>query len=49
VGIRQLRLSEHELWIPAGCGVVQDSDEEVEWREIEQKILSVKKGWGLQD
>ena len=49
VGIRQLRLRGDEVIIPAGCGVVSDSIEEVEWQEIQEKILSVKKGWGLQD
>ncbi len=49
VGIRQIRLSGNEIMIPAGCGVVSDSIEEVEWQEIQEKILSVKKGWGLQD
>lgn len=49
VGIRQVRLRGDEVIIPAGCGVVSDSIEEVEWQEIQEKILSVKKGWGLQD
>lgn len=49
VGIRQVRLKENSIMIPAGCGVVSDSVEEVEWQEIQEKIKSVKKGWGLQD
>jgi isochorismate synthase EntC len=47
VGIRQIRLRENDIMIPAGCGVVSDSVEEVEWSEIQEKIQSVKKGWGL--
>jgi len=47
VGLRQIRLSETALCIPAGCGVVQGSEEEIEWNEIQQKILSVKRQWGL--
>lgn len=49
VGIRQVRLKKNSIMIPAGCGVVSDSVEEVEWQEIQEKIKSVKKGWGLQD
>jgi isochorismate synthase EntC len=47
VALRQLRLREDEIFIPAGCGVVADSVEEVEWKEIQEKINSVKKAWGL--
>lgn len=47
VALRQVRLRRDHMWIPAGCGVVQASDEEAEWDEIQTKILSVKKAWGL--
>jgi salicylate biosynthesis isochorismate synthase len=47
VGIRQIRMNNQGIIIPAGCGVVKDSQEEVEWNEIKAKIKSVKKGWGL--
>lgn len=47
VALRQIRLRDESVFIPAGCGVVAESDEEVEWREIQEKILSVKKSWGL--
>jgi menaquinone-specific isochorismate synthase len=48
VALRQVRLSDNEVFIPAGCGVVADSVDEVEWNEIQQKIQSVKLAWGLQ-
>ncbi len=47
VALRQIRLRENEIFIPAGCGVVAESVEEVEWKEIQEKINSVKKVWGL--
>lgn len=47
VALRQIRLRLNEVFIPAGCGVVAGSNVEVEWREIQEKILSVKKCWGL--
>jgi menaquinone-specific isochorismate synthase len=47
VALRQIRLRDNEIFIPAGCGVVADSVEEVEWKEIQEKINSVKKVWGL--
>lgn len=47
VALRQIRLRENEIFIPAGCGVVADSVEEVEWKEIQEKINSVKRVWGL--
>ena len=49
VALRQMRLRKDHIFIPAGCGVIADSVDEVEWNEIQQKIQSVKKGWGLQD
>lgn len=49
VALRQMRLRADHIFIPAGCGVIADSVDEVEWNEIQQKIQSVKKGWGLQD
>jgi menaquinone-specific isochorismate synthase len=49
VALRQMRLRADHIFIPAGCGVIADSLDEVEWNEIQQKIQSVKKGWGLQD
>ena len=47
VALRQIRMRLNEIFIPAGCGVVAGSNVEVEWREIQEKILSVKKCWGL--
>lgn len=47
VALRQIRLRPEEIFIPAGCGVVKDSVEEVEWNEIQEKIRSVKEIWGL--
>lgn len=47
VALRQIRLRPDHVWIPAGCGVVATSQEEAEWKEIQQKIHSVKKNWGL--
>lgn len=49
VALRQVRLRENEIFIPAGCGVIADSVEEVEWKEIQEKIHSVKLAWGLVD
>lgn len=49
VALRQIRLRAEEVFIPAGCGVIADSVEEVEWKEIQQKIRSVKQVWGLAD
>ncbi len=49
VALRQMRLRTDHIFIPAGCGVIADSVDEVEWNEIQQKIQSVKNGWGLQD
>jgi menaquinone-specific isochorismate synthase len=47
VALRQMRLRADHIFIPAGCGVIADSVDEVEWNEIQQKIQSVKSGWGL--
>jgi isochorismate synthase EntC len=47
VALRQIRLRPDHVWIPAGCGVVATSQEEAEWKEIQQKIQSVKKNWAL--
>ncbi|MBY0518448.1 MAG: chorismate-binding protein [Bacteriovoracaceae bacterium] len=47
VALRQIRMRADHLFIPAGCGVIADSVEEVEWREIQEKINSVKKAWKL--
>ncbi len=47
VGIRQVRLRENHVWVPAGCGVVAGSEEGAEWDEIQAKIHSVREGWGL--
>jgi len=49
VALRQLRLRDDHVFIPAGCGVLADSVEEVEWKEIQEKIHSVKRAWGLTD
>lgn len=49
VALRQIRLRPDHVIIPAGCGVIADSIEEVEWNEIQEKILSVKRAWGLAD
>lgn len=47
VALRQIRLRPDHIFIPAGCGVIADSVEEVEWKEIQEKIQSVKEAWDL--
>lgn len=43
VGIRRIEWEENNIRIPAGCGVIFESEFEKEFAEIERKINSVKK------
>lgn len=47
VALRQIRIRKDHIFIPAGCGVIDESVEEVEWKEIQKKIQSVKEAWNL--
>lgn len=42
VGIRNIQWDETKSYIGAGCGIVLESAFDVEWREIQQKIQSIK-------
>lgn len=48
VAIRNIQWNKTQTIIGSGCGVVQDSELEREWRELYQKRLSVKKILGLE-
>jgi isochorismate synthase EntC len=43
VSIRRLQWEGNRLCIPAGCGIIELSDFEKEFSEIERKMNSVKK------
>ena len=47
VALRQIQWNAEEIRIGAGGGVVQESQEELEWLEILAKIESVKKLMGI--
>jgi isochorismate synthase EntC len=47
VALRQIQWNSNEIFIGAGGGVVQESQEELEWLEILAKIDSVKKLMGI--
>jgi len=47
VAIRNLQWNKNTAMIGSGCGIVKGSEFEREWRELEQKRLSVKKILGL--
>lgn len=48
VAIRNLQWNKNTAMIGSGCGIVKGSEFEREWRELEQKRLSVKKILGLE-
>ena len=47
VAIRNIQWNKEGLRLGSGCGVVERSDLEIEWKELELKRLSVKKILGL--
>lgn len=47
VAIRNVQWSRDGMAIAAGCGVVSESQLEVEWKEIQSKIHAIKKILGL--
>ncbi len=47
VALRQIQWNQNEIMIGAGGGVVQESQEELEWEEILAKMDSVKKLMGI--
>lgn len=42
VAIRNVQWTPNQMLIPAGCGIVVESDPDEEWNEIELKIKSIK-------
>jgi menaquinone-specific isochorismate synthase len=47
VMIRSLFWNSAKLRMGAGCGIIAESQEEKEWEEIQQKLLSIKKIFGI--
>lgn len=48
VMIRSLFWNSTKLRIGAGCGIIAESQEEKEWEEIGQKLLSIRKIFGIE-
>jgi len=47
VGIRNVQWKENRMHLGAGCGIIEESQEDTEWKEIERKQQSIRQLLGI--